>query len=74
MDLAQLVNLFTYHPPHGTQVERYKALREQGLVLAKAIFDNVPASIERDRAIMQVREAVMMANAGIACNESGVTT
>lgn len=64
-----LDNLFTYHPPKGDQVERYAKLREAGKALAQSILDNTPPSADQSAAIRHVREAVMTANAAIACNE-----
>lgn len=66
-----LIDLFTYHPPHGDQVTRYEEIREAGLALAELIDDLVPPSPERSTAVSRVRESVMWANAGIACNEPG---
>jgi len=45
------------------------ALRSLGFQLAKAIDEDVPDSDEKTLAIACVRQAVMWANAGIACNE-----
>jgi hypothetical protein len=64
-----LDNLFSYHPPHGDQVDRYQAIRGEGFALAEIIALSCPASPERSIAIQKVREAVMWANASIACNE-----
>lgn len=64
-----LKRIFTYHPPKDDQPERYESIRAQALQLARCIDDYVPDCEERDLAIQKVREAVMWANAGIACNE-----
>lgn len=64
-----LDNLFTYHPPKGDQVERYAKIREAGLALARVISESTPPSADQSAAIRKVREAVMTANAAIACNE-----
>ena len=64
-----LANKFTHHPPIGNQAGRYMALRSLGFQLAKAIDEDVPDSDEKTLAIACVRQAVMWANAGIACNE-----
>lgn len=63
-----LDNVFTYHAPFGDQVIRYAALRNAGWELARLIA-SCPPSPERSTAIAKVREAVMWANASIACHE-----
>lgn len=64
-----LDNLFTYHPVHGDQPERYKYMRGLAKDLATAVQDLVPPSPEQTMAIRKIQEAIMWANAGIACNE-----
>lgn len=58
---------FKYHPPVGDQAERYESLREAGHAFAMAILMHCPSSADRTDAIRKVREAVMTANASIAC-------
>lgn len=65
----EITNWFTYHSPKGTQPERYQNIRTAGLNLALAIAQNTPASADQTAAIRKVREAVMTANAAIACGE-----
>lgn len=60
---------FSYHPPCGTQVDRYKVIRDCGGQFAEVIGKLCPPSQERDTAIVRLRETVMWANAAIACNE-----
>lgn len=69
MPNIDLNNLFTYHAPKGDQAERYGKIREAGKAFAQVILDCTPASADQSAAIRQVREAVMTANAAIACNE-----
>ena len=64
-----LDNLFTHHPPFDDQVERYEELRASAKDFATDIMARVPSSPERSTALRKIREAVMWANAGIACNE-----
>jgi len=64
-----LDNLFVYHPPKGNQVERYHLIRTTGKLLAETIQNNTPVGAEQTLAIRAVQQAVMWANAGIACNE-----
>ena len=68
--LKQIGNMFTYHPPHGDQPERYEKLRLLGKQLAYSICRNAPATIERDEAIKKLSEAIMWANAAIARGEA----
>jgi hypothetical protein len=64
-----LDNIFTYHPPKGDQVDRFSDIRQSGKELAEIIVDSCPPSPERSTALAKVREAIMWANAAIACNE-----
>lgn len=64
-----LKNFFTYHAPKGDQAERYAKINAAALAFAIVIRDNTPACADQTAAIRQVREARMMANAAIACNE-----
>ena len=63
-----LYNAFTYHPPTDEQVAHYEHLRKMGRALATQIANRCPASPERTIALNKVREAVMWANAAIACH------
>jgi hypothetical protein len=69
IELADLENVFTYHAPFGNQTKRYQVLRDTGKDLGKVILTCCPESRERSLAITKLREAVMWANAAIACNE-----
>jgi len=60
---------FVYHPPKDDQAERYTRIRAAGANLADMVTDLCPNSHERDLAFDKIREAVMWANAAIACNE-----
>ena len=64
-----LENSFTYHPPVGTQQERYVALRDKAKELALMIVDLTPSSREQSLAITKLEESIMWANKSIACNE-----
>lgn len=65
----QLANWFTHHPPKDDQdMRRYQEIRNGGRELAELILDECPISPERDAALQKIREAVMWANAAIACN------
>lgn len=66
----QLDNWFTYHPPLGGQPERYEQLRAAGRKMAETIVRLTPASADQTDAVRKVREAVMTANAAIACDNT----
>jgi hypothetical protein len=69
-----LQNWFTYHsplpdtpPPSPEQLPKYLAIRDAGMSLARAIVSNSAPSADQTAAVRKVREAVMTANAAIAC-------
>jgi hypothetical protein len=68
----ELDRLFTYHPPVGSQPQRYEDIRAVGREMARIILWSCPRCADTDQAVLKVREAVMMANAAIACNEERV--
>jgi len=69
MTFYQMIrNWFTYHPPQSDeQVVQYQQIRNAGLEFAELVANTVPDSAERHIALNKIREAVMWANAGIAC-------
>jgi hypothetical protein len=67
MTNEQIENWFTYHPPSKTDLVAYEKLRNAAKVFANAINDICPDSADKTVAIRKVREAVMIANASIAC-------
>jgi hypothetical protein len=58
---------FKYHPPREGQRVRYEMLREQGRALAHLIAAITPPGPDQMAAIRKIREAIMTANASIAC-------
>jgi hypothetical protein len=64
---THLDHWFTYHKPTDEQLTQYANIREAGLQFAQAILRNSPPSADQTAAIRKVREAVMTANAAIAC-------
>lgn len=58
--------LFTYRPTNPYTGPKYEAIREAAKYFAKVLLANVPAGSDRASAILRLREAVMIANAGIA--------
>jgi hypothetical protein len=64
---AELRNWFTYHPPTTGQQDKYVNIREAALRFAQVVAQNTPPSADQTVAIRAIREAVMWANASIAC-------
>jgi hypothetical protein len=64
---SQIENWFTYHAPESDQISKYGIIRDAARNLAEVIMDNTPSSADQTDAIRKVREAVMTANAAIAC-------
>lgn len=65
--VSRLENWFSYHKPELGQPERYERIRAAGLAFAKVLCAEAPPSDDLGVAVMKVREAVMLANAAIAC-------
>jgi hypothetical protein len=63
----QLRNWFTYHAPTPAQIPAYERIRDAGLFFAGVIVENTPEGADQTAALRKVREAVMTANAAIAC-------
>ena len=63
----QINNWFTYHPSAPKQQEAYVRIRAHSYALAMLIRDFCPPGADTTAAIRKVREAVMTANAAIAC-------
>jgi len=69
----KLDNWFTYHSPDdhtegpAAVTQRYGRLRAAGKAFAEVIVAETPPSADQSDAIRKVREAVMTANAAIAC-------
>lgn len=64
---ADIERWFTYHTPKGDQPERYRMLRDAAKTFAQVLLELVPDCADRTAAFRKVREAVMTANAAIAC-------
>ena len=68
IDNVQLANWFRHHPAKSPEtVEDYKTIRLAGLSLATLIVQKCPPCADTTAAVRKVREAVMTANAAIAC-------
>jgi hypothetical protein len=64
---AQMDNWFTYHAPRPGQAEKYQHIRTAAKILADTIQKNTPEGADQVMAVRKVREAMMTANAAIAC-------
>lgn len=69
MNNEQIENIFTYHPPFGTQQSRYVQIRDKAKELAHLINDACPESREKSLALTNLQQSVQMANASIAIHE-----
>lgn len=63
----QIDNWFSYHAPSEAQAEFYVQLRNAARDFALVIVSLTPPGADQTAAIRKVREAVMTANAAIAC-------
>lgn len=70
MTPEQIENIFTYHPPFGTQQERYVKIRDAAKDLALLLNEACPESREKSISLTKLQECVQMANASIAINET----
>ena len=64
---GDLQHWFTHHPPTESQVAQYARLRAEAKRFAEAIVAETIPGTSQDAAVMKIREAVMLANASIAC-------
>lgn len=68
MTVKEIDNLFAHHPPKDeATVAQHEAIRKAGRIFAKAIIKHTPPSADQTAAVRKAREAVMTANAAIAC-------
>lgn len=70
MSKPSIEQLFTYHPPFGSQPQRYQAIRDMARAFAQLVNDSCPSSREASLAITAIQQATMWANASIAVNET----
>lgn len=66
---ADLDNWFAFHParPGSLAGEKHQAVRDAAREFAGTIMDITPPGPDQTTAIRTVREAMMWANAAIAC-------
>jgi len=72
MDRTELENRFTYHPPSGTQAERYEKMRSNARELALFIVSVSRESREQSLALTNLDEVVFWTNAAIARRENPI--
>lgn len=65
-----IINRFTYHPPHGSQQARYVTIRDNARELALKVIELAPDSRELSLALTNLEQFVFWANAAIARNEA----
>lgn len=63
---ADLIDMFTYHPPTPGQLPKYAAINEAAKAFAQAVLNNTPPSADQSHAIRLIRDARMWANASVA--------
>lgn len=64
---GKLNNWFQYHALSAVDQVKCMAIRNAAFAFAEAIVSNTPLCEDQAAAIRKVREAVMTANAAIAC-------
>ena len=69
MEVPDLQNRFTYHPPKPEKAKVYEQIRKQCLDLALNLDVWCPESREKSLAITKLEEVVFWANASIARNK-----
>ena len=67
MQREDIDNWFSYHAPTPDQLVAYEKIRSDAKQFAHALNDLVPDCADKTAAIRLLREAVMTANAAIAC-------
>jgi hypothetical protein len=63
----KLDNWFTYHATEPEDIRKYNEIRNAAKSFAEVIERNTPPSADQTAAFRKIREAVMTANAAIAC-------
>jgi hypothetical protein len=65
----EMDNWFIYHPPKTNEdVIRYQKIRDKAKEFAELVIKLTPPCADQSAAIRKIREAVMTANAAIACD------
>lgn len=67
--VADLPELFTYHPPKGDKAERYGRISKAAENFARVVLENTPACADQPVTIRKIIDCRMSANSTIALNE-----
>ena len=70
MNFKELELRFTYHPPTGTQADRYVIIRDLAKAYARHAVEMTPESREQSLALTALEESVFWFNAAIARREN----
>jgi hypothetical protein len=62
-----LENWFTYHAPNKNDLNSYQRIRGAAKHFAETVNELCPESADKTSAMRKIREAMMTANASIAC-------
>lgn len=69
-ELEKVDKIFTFHPMHDGQGDRYATIRATARQFAHILIRFCPPSRELSNAITALQDCVMWANAAIAINEA----
>lgn len=58
---------FTYHSPGPEDLEHYAKLRASAKAFALTVLEHTPKCADQSAALRHIRDAVMTANAAVAC-------
>ena len=65
ININNIDDVFSYHSPNESQIEKLQKVRESAKLFAQAILDLTPGCVDQQTALYKVREAMMFANASI---------
>lgn len=66
MDTPDIENRFAFHPADEEKGKRHEFVRDQCLILAQDLNDELPEGREKSLAITKLEEVMFWANAAIA--------
>lgn len=64
----RISNDFSFHPATDITAELHDAARQKFANMAHWVVDNAPPGYAREQCVIRLREAMMWANASIACD------
>jgi hypothetical protein len=71
---ADIDNRFRYHPPTPEAIAKHEMLRDAHRQLAHLVLETVPAGRHQSLALTALQEALMWANAAVACDTPQAAT